>query len=184
MSVRLPNLAAQRAILKAAAASIGSGAHGVVTTTVDTVGWAGNLYTIRVVLGTGISQPLAATLSVKAITVTLATDGDELPDASANTATLVAAAVDALAGVSAVASGTGATAFTTAIAAVSFTGGHDAMSAHDVAREASLPDGLILALEAPHPSLPTTSGTVNELDALKIANVLNCTLSDLGIQRL
>src|SRR5688572_25465158 len=56
-------------------AAIGAGGNGVVTATADAVGEAGNAFSIEVVEGVGLNQPLAAALNGSAITVTLATDG-------------------------------------------------------------------------------------------------------------
>lgn len=102
---------------------IGSGGNGTVTTTVTAVGTAGNSYTIQVVLGVGLNVALSAAVVGTAITVTLGTDGAGATDATKNTATLVAAAVDAIAAITSVASGTGATALTLAEGPTTFTGG-------------------------------------------------------------
>jgi hypothetical protein len=107
----------------AATTTIGGGANGTVTITADAAGSAGNAKTVAVALGVGLNQPLAAAINAGAITVTLATDGAGAPDDAANTATLVAAAVENLAGVSAVASGNGTTALTQAVVQKNFTGG-------------------------------------------------------------
>jgi hypothetical protein len=107
----------------AATAAIGAGADGTVTVTVDTAGAGGNAYTVEVVEGVGNNQPLAAAINGTAITVTLATDAGGLPDDAANTATLIAAAVHALTGVSAAASGTGNDPISAAEGPTSFTGG-------------------------------------------------------------
>jgi hypothetical protein len=80
-------------------ADIGGGADGTVTTTVDLAGSAGDAYTVEVVAGVGLSVPLSAALLVKAITVTLGTDGAGALDPTLNTATLVAGVVTALPGV-------------------------------------------------------------------------------------
>lgn len=108
-----------------ATADIGAGDNGVVTTTVDTAGTDGNNYTIEVVEGVGNNVPLSAAIVGKAVTVTLGTDGAGDPDDTKNTATLVTAAIEALANVSASASGTGATPLTAAEGPTSFTGGID-----------------------------------------------------------
>jgi hypothetical protein len=105
--------------------SIGSGGNGVVTTTVTATGSAGNSYTMHVVAGVGNDVALSAALSGTAITVTLGTDSGGALDASKNTATLVAAAIDALANVTAVASGSGATAISAVSGPTAFTGGVD-----------------------------------------------------------
>jgi len=106
-----------------ATATIGSGADGTVTITVDSVGTEGNNYTVEVVAGSGNNVPMSATLNGTDIVVTLGTDGVGALDATKNTATLVATAVNALTGVSAVASGTGATALAGAEAKKNFAGG-------------------------------------------------------------
>lgn len=98
-------------------ATIGSGANGTVTVTADSAGRA--KFFIQVALGVGLNVPLSAVLQTSTggwttILVTLATDGAGALNAAANTATLVAAAVAALAGVGASASGTGASALTVA----------------------------------------------------------------------
>lgn len=97
--------------------TIGSGANGTVTVTADVAGRI--TYFITVVLGVGISVAMTAVAATASggwttITVTLGTDIAGALDATKNTATLVAAAVNALANVGATASGTGATALTLA----------------------------------------------------------------------
>lgn len=169
---RLDSLQTVRQTAQAAAGAIGSGANGVITTTVDTAGAPGNLYTIRVVLGVGLTQALAAAVSTKAITVTLATDGAGAPDDTANTATLIAAAVDALAGVSSAASGSGATPMSAAISAVTFSGGRDAFTRTDLAREAGVTIREIDNLE--------NGGNCLRPDADRIASALGSTLALLG----
>lgn len=104
-------------------ADIGSGADGTVTTTVDTPGVGGNSWTIEVVVPAGTS-PLSVAVVGMAITVSLDVTGG-VPNAAANTATLVAAAIDAEAGISAVASGTGADSLSVAEGPTTFTGGVD-----------------------------------------------------------
>lgn len=94
--------------------TIGSGANGTVTVTADVAGRSH--LTIQVVLGVGLNVAMTATLvagtTLTTILVTLGTDGTGALDPTKNTATLVAAAVNALAGVGATASGTGVTALT------------------------------------------------------------------------
>lgn len=106
-----------------ATADIGSGANGTVTTTIDTPGEGGNSWTIEVVVPGGTS-PLSVSVVGMAITVSLDVTAG-VPNAAANTATLVAAAIDGEAGISAVASGTGADSLTSAEGPTSFTGGVD-----------------------------------------------------------
>lgn len=114
---------------KEATANIGSGTDGTVTTTVDVVGTEGNSYTIEVVAGSGNNVAMSAELTDNAIVVTLGTDGVGALDATKNTATLIATAINALSGVSSVASGTGATAIGAAEAVKNFTGGQYATEA-------------------------------------------------------
>lgn len=104
-------------------AQIGTGANGTVTVFADVVVDLADAWTITVVAGVGNSLPLTATLLTHAITVTLGTTGAGALDATKNTAVLVAAAITALAGVTAYASGTGASALTGPQASQSFGGG-------------------------------------------------------------
>ena len=106
-----------------ASQTIGSGENGVVTVEYDYVGTDGNSYTITVAEGSGNDVDLSATLSGTDITVTLGTDGVGALDATKNTATLVAGAIDALTDLTATASGTGETALSAAEAEQDFTGG-------------------------------------------------------------
>ena len=105
-----------------ATTTIGSGTNGVVTTIVDTLGTEGNSYTISVVAGVGLNIALSAVLVGTAITVTLGTDGTGALDSTKNTAILVASAISALTGITASASGTGAT-IIPVTALTAFTGG-------------------------------------------------------------
>lgn len=126
------NLTVAGVAAAAASAQIGAGANGMVTVTNDATGQAGNSKTIVVVVAAGANASLSAAIVGNDITVTLGTTGVAgTPDATKNTATLVAAAIDALAGVSATASGNGSTAIAGAVAQQSFTGGKNA-SAGDV----------------------------------------------------
>lgn len=107
-----------------ATAAIGSGLDGTVTATADGTGYAGatgNTLSIEVVLPAG-TTPLSAAIVSNAITVSLDVTAG-VPNAVANTATLVAAAVGALAAVSAVASGTGADSLAAAEGPTAFQGG-------------------------------------------------------------
>jgi hypothetical protein len=106
-----------------ATASIGSGANGTVNISVDTAGTAGNAYTVTVALPAGTSG-LTAGLVGTAITVNLAVNAG-VPDAAQNTATLIAAAVTALGGITATASGTGADSISAAAGPTTFSGGLD-----------------------------------------------------------
>lgn len=110
----------------AATVVIGTGTDGTVTITNAVVGPAGNLIDVQVVAGVGNSQAMTAAMTFAharaRLVVTLGTDSEGAADATKNTATLIRAAIHALAGFTAVASGTGADAV--AIKAVTaFTGG-------------------------------------------------------------
>lgn len=106
-----------------ATAAIGSGADGTVNITAngDLVGSAGNGYTVAVTVPTGTSA-LSVSLSGNELVVALDVTGG-VPNAAANTATLIAAAIDALDDFSAVASGTGADSISVAEGPTQFTGG-------------------------------------------------------------
>lgn len=106
-----------------ASIDIGAGDNGTVTITYDNLGTEGNDYTIVGVAGSGNDVDLSATISGTDITLTFGTDGSGVADDTKNTATLIAAAIDALDGVSAEASGTGVTVIDTAFDATNFTGG-------------------------------------------------------------
>jgi hypothetical protein len=116
-----------------ASVDIGEGDNGVVTITADTLGTEENSYSIELVEGVGADVDLSATITDGAIVVTLGTDELEALDDTKNTATLVAGVIDALSGVSAEASGTGATAFTAAVAETSLSGGTYAVESHEPA---------------------------------------------------
>lgn len=109
---------------KSATASIGSGANGTVTITYDLKGTEGNSFEAAVVVATGNNKDMSAALVNGVVTVTLGTDASGDADATKNTAALIAAAINALDGFSAVSSGTGATAIASATEDnVPFTGG-------------------------------------------------------------
>lgn len=172
MSYRMDGLKTARQTGASATGAIGAGANGVVTTTVTAKGVAGNAYTIEVVEGAGISQALAAAIDGTAITVTLATDGAEAPDDAANTATLIAAAIDALEGVTSVASGTGGTAIGAAEGPTTFTGGRDPMS---IDRLAKLSGFGVVRLGMVEDGRP-----VDPEEALRLADALGETLSSVS----
>lgn len=111
-----------------ATASIGSGANGTVTLTAATAGADGNDFTIEVTAPAGTSS-LTATQVGDAITVDLSVSSG-VPVAAENTATLVAAAINAATDdVTASASGTGADSLSSAEGPTSFTGGTDEITA-------------------------------------------------------
>lgn len=106
-----------------ASTTLGAGADGVVTITADSIGTAGNSFTVEVVAGTGANTNMSAALNSSAITVTLGTDAAEALDPAKNTAALIAVAVAALTGVTATHSGTGATPIAGAVAVKNLVGG-------------------------------------------------------------
>ena len=168
---RLDSLASTRTSTQAASTTLGSGANGTITITCDTAGTAGNLFSARAVLAGDIDTAMSAAISSGAITVTLGTTHTGTADATLNTATLVAAAIDALAGVTATASGTGATAIPVT-AAHNFTGGRDVMSQADFAKYASLPDRYLRELEQ--------GGNCEPGEAQHLADCLSVSLATLG----
>lgn len=104
-------------VAAAASGTILSDSTGYVTVTAETAGEAGNDIAVRVVLGTGT---LSAAKSGNLVTVTLDKD---LTD---NTVALVTAAIDALSGVAAAATGTGNVTATANPVKIGLAGGRDA----------------------------------------------------------
>lgn len=100
----------------AATGRVESSGAGYVTVTADTAGEAGNDYAVKVVQGT---STLSASISGKLITVTLDSDTGD------NTVALVAAAIDALSGVSAAETGSGNVTVTDNPDKIEFSGGRD-----------------------------------------------------------
>jgi hypothetical protein len=105
-----------------ASATLGSGTNGVVTITSVNDGIGGNSYTVAAVLGSGNNIAMSVLLTGLNLVVTLGTNGGGTIDTAKNTATLVAAAIDALPEFVATASGTGVTSINPTSQA-SFTGG-------------------------------------------------------------
>lgn len=108
-----------------AGTTVGSGADGTVDIDVSSsssyLGSLGNSLLVEVVVPSGTS-PLSATFASNTLTISLDVTAG-VPNAGANTATLVAAAVSALSDFDAVASGTGADPLTVAESLKQFTGG-------------------------------------------------------------
>lgn len=102
--------------------NIGSGENGIVTIYSDLVGTEGNSYTITVSDAGANDCDMSASISGTDITVVLGKTVAAL-EPTKNTAILIAAAIDALAGVNAVHSGTGADSIGAAVAKTNFTGG-------------------------------------------------------------
>lgn len=106
-----------------ATSAIGAGTDGTVNITADgsLAGSAGNAVAVEV-LAPVVDQPLSVGFAGGVLTVNLAISGG-VPDNAANTATLVASAIDVLADFTATASGTGVDPLTVAEGPNFFTGG-------------------------------------------------------------
>lgn len=102
--------------------NIGEGENGIVTIKSDLVGTEGNSYTITVSDAGANGCDMSATISGTDITVVLGKTVAAL-EPTKNTAILIATAIDALDGVNAVHTGTGADSITAAVEKTSFTGG-------------------------------------------------------------
>jgi hypothetical protein len=126
-----------------ATVDIGSGTDGVVSITADedNAGSDGNGFTAEVVIPTGTSG-LSVLVTNNELVISLAVIAG-VPDAAANTATLVAAAVDTLDGFSAEASGTGATALSAEEGPTQFSGGTS-----NVVRQLSWDGGPLVSLKS------------------------------------
>lgn len=172
MSYRLDNLKSVKGTAQAASATIGSGANGTVTITVDAAGSAGNLYTVTAAVAVGNSQALAAAIVGTAITVTLGTDSGGLADATKNTATLITAAVDALAGVAATASGNGTGTILVASGPTTFAGGRDTFTLEAIAKQTGIGHFYLRRVEDGMGCSPD--------EAKRIADCLGTTIAGLG----
>jgi hypothetical protein len=106
---------------KDASTTIGAGDNGVIT--VKAIDDITTDKTIEVVVATGNSKAMTAVYTDGALVVTLGTDGAGAADATKNTAILIAEAIDALDEFTATASGTGATAISSAVTEKAFTAG-------------------------------------------------------------
>lgn len=122
-TITIPTLGAD---VKASAVVYPDADNEITVVCVTATGVNGNAYNVEVVYGEGNSQPLAAAFTSPTITVTLATDGNGDPDDADNTGTLVAAAIDTLAGFSATVTGTDGSLACTDLTDVDFSGGVDA----------------------------------------------------------
>lgn len=123
-------------VAESAAVDVGNGDNGIVTTVVDQLGSDGNLYTLAVEIAGSTGAALSASISGTDITVTLGTDTNGDPDPTKNTASLVATEIDALADVSASASGDGSTAIgANDVNVYGFRGGIDAVAETDITRD-------------------------------------------------
>ena len=146
----------------AASASIGTGDHGVVTITCKEVGDVD--YSVIVSLSETPDFPLTATLFADGtMYITLGTDENGDPDATKNTADLIAALINGAPTTkdvfTAVASGDGSGVFSDAIAAVLFEGGVDPVINATAADVASAVDDL-----EEFSAAATTPGVLEALD--------------------
>jgi hypothetical protein len=183
MSYVLPNLQTLRTAARAASLVVNAVVNATLTVTADAAGFDGNQYTVAIVTGAPtLDQALTAALAGAAITVTLGTDGAGVLDDTKNTGTLVAAAIDALAGVSCTTSVTGA-GIVAPVAVQSLAGGADVMTVTQLAHRANMSDLHIIRLEnnARADTAAKLPFTVKHHEALRIANALGVNLvSDLG----
>ncbi len=115
---------------KAAAQTIGDGPDGKVTVTAAVKGAAGNDLDIIVSDAGADDCAMTASIAAGVITVTLGKTGAIL-DPTKNTASLVAAAIDSLTEVTAVASGTGGDSLVAAEASQDFVGGQDGTEGYE-----------------------------------------------------
>jgi hypothetical protein len=145
-----------------ATAAIGSGVDGTVNITAvgALAGFAGNSATVEVIDPTPTNGALTVVESPAGIiAVTLAVAAGVL-DTAANTALLIAAAIDALDDFSALHSGTGATSLTLDEGPTSFTGGIDAADAYYL-----IEDTLSAEIAAPRvDSITVVSATGMDID--------------------
>lgn len=168
---RPDNLAAKRTAAQAAAVTPNAVANATLTVTAATAGWAGNAISVKAVVAGTIDAALAAAISNNVITITLGTDGAGAADATKNTGTLVAAAVDALTEVACATSGTGA-GVVAAFSQQSLTGGHDIWTVQGLAKAVNLTEERIYNLE---------HGDNCDIHvAQRLADALGCTLAALG----
>ncbi len=115
---------------KAAAQTIGAGLNGKVTVTAAVKGAAGNDLAIIVSDAGADNCAMTASIAAGVITVTLGKTGAILAPTK-NTASLVAAAIDSLTEVTAVASGTGGDSLVAAEASQDFVGGQDGTEGYE-----------------------------------------------------
>lgn len=165
----------------AASVTIGTGADGEVQIDRDDAGPDGNLWDVIVVNGVGENVNLSAAISYAfarpRLVITLGTDGSGDPDNAKNTATLVAAAVDALDGFSATASGAGTDPIAAASVAAFTGGGDNAANTTTVAQALAYLGGIAFQ---PHFTVAlaggaTESAIIKPISATNLANGTNGT---------
>lgn len=142
----------------AALLSLGSGTDGVVAITFGDTGAVGNAYSASVVLAAEADTALSVALVDTVLVVTLGTDALGAADDTKNTATLVAAAIEAYEGdvsFTAIASGDGSGIIVEAVPA-SFSGGGD-----NISITTTIAELLVALADYDHVVLATHDGTVD-----------------------
>jgi hypothetical protein len=131
-------------VLTNATATIGSGANGTVSITADNAlaGAVGNTWNVQVFVPSGTSPLTVNTVGTTLQVLLDVTLG--VPNAAANTATLIAAAISALPNFSAAASGTGVTPLSVAEGPNAFSGGTE-----NVIRQLSWNGGPLVSVNSP-----------------------------------
>jgi hypothetical protein len=145
--------------------------NATLTVTAATAGTAGNNLSVKAVLAGAIDTALSAAIASNVITITLGTDGAGLNDATKNTGTLVAAAVDALSEVGCTTSGTGA-GVVVAFAQQPLVGGHDVWSQNALAKAANVSLLLVKQLEY--------GGNCDPEEATRLCNALGVAIGSVG----
>ena len=169
---RPDNLRTKRLTAQAAALVPNAVTNATLTITAATSGWAGNAINVVAAASGSANAALDAAISGNDITITLGTDAQGDADATKNTGTLVAAAVDALTEVTCTTSGTGA-GVVAAFSKQYLSGGHDAnWGIQQLARASNLTEETIRTLE--------NGGNCDVHDAQKLAAALGVTLAALG----
>jgi hypothetical protein len=145
----------------AAAVTIGTGTDGEVEIERDDVGPQGNSWDVIVIDPATVSGSLSASLSFAnarpRLVITLGTDSEGDPDDAKNTATLVAAAIDAIDGFTATASGTGEDPVAAAAVAAFEGGGDNAANISTVGE-------VLTALQSPDFTSFFTAALANDAD--------------------
>lgn len=106
---------------KDASTTIGAGTNGVVT--INALNDISDDKNVKVVVATGNSKPLSVAFATDTLTITLGTDDTGAADDTKNTALLIEKAINKVNGFLAKASGTGATAISSAVTSKAFTAG-------------------------------------------------------------
>ena len=138
----------------------GSGANGTLTVYATELGPADGAYTLEIKVASGNNKPLSATIASGVIVVNLGTGGGGAVDNAKNTTALLAGVLNALPGVKAIYSGTGATAFTGTVAVANLTGGRDYVPLQDpIGTDITLAAGKAVMVELWAGKLRVNSGS-------------------------